>query len=81
MTECGWEEMLELQVTQPGIIKTIVDNWLEEGLITRDQESRACRMLGEYSVSALAGLLLESHTAKLENMLHYEAVPSPDRRN
>lgn len=73
--------MPQIEMTHSGMIKTIIRNWLEEGLITSDQEHRARRILGRYTMGALAGVLLESHTARFENMLHYEADSPLNRRN
>jgi len=70
-----------ITLTRVDMINGIVNNWIDQGLITREQAESARELLSEYPVSALAGILLESHTAKLENMLHYETVPSSDRRN
>ena len=63
------------------MIHRIIANWLDQGLINSEQADPARELLGDYPVGALAGILLESHTSKLENMLRYEAEPSPDRRN
>jgi len=68
-------------MTQSGMITTIIHNWLKEGLITSEQEHRARHILGGYTMGALAGVLLESHTTRFENMPHYEADSPLNRRN
>ena len=70
-----------ITLTREDMINRIIANWLDQGLITKEQAESARELLDDYPVGALAGILLESHTSRLDNMLRYEAELSPERRN